>query len=247
MVMPEDDPPPGVPEWVVTYGDMMSLLLTFFIMLVSLSEVAGSKKYLHVLESLQKGIGYRSAPVSPPGNNFPLNSMLEKLTTLGAHSDSEKGKGGVKTPQLVRGDDARVSMQRHGKPIPAGPPLQFEPFSAELTDDGRRKLEAIAAALSGKPNKIEIRGHTSSLALPAGSEFPDHFALSFARARVAFDVLATHPMYAVEKARMRLIAVADHEPPELATGAQAARADRVEVVVLDTFTDEYVGPIEVLK
>ncbi|MBL4886213.1 MAG: flagellar motor protein MotB, partial [Planctomycetaceae bacterium] len=35
----DDDEPPGVPEWVVTYGDMMSLLLTFFIMLVSLSEV----------------------------------------------------------------------------------------------------------------------------------------------------------------------------------------------------------------
>ena len=68
---------PGVPEWVVTYGDMMSLLLTFFIMLVSLSEVAGNKKYLQVLESLQKGIGYRAAPASPPGNNFPLNSMLE--------------------------------------------------------------------------------------------------------------------------------------------------------------------------
>ncbi|MGI9443328.1 MAG: flagellar motor protein MotB [Rubripirellula sp.] len=27
----------GIPEWVVTFGDMMSLLLTFFIMLVSLS------------------------------------------------------------------------------------------------------------------------------------------------------------------------------------------------------------------
>lgn len=247
MALPEDDPPPGVPEWVVTYGDMMSLLLTFFIMLVSLSEVAGNKKYLQVLESLQKGIGYRSGPVSPPGNNFPLNSMVEKLTKLGSHSDSEKGKGGVKTPQSVQGDDARVYMQRHGKPIPAGPPLQFEPLSAELTDEARRKLEAIATSLSGKPNKIEIRGHTSSASLPSGSEFQDHFALSYARARRVFDVLASHPMYAVERNRMRIIAVADHEPPELATGAQAARADRVEIVVLDTFTDEYVGPKETMK
>ena len=35
----EEDPPAGVPEWVVTYGDMMSLLLTFFIMLVSMSKI----------------------------------------------------------------------------------------------------------------------------------------------------------------------------------------------------------------
>ena len=39
MSDPENDSSPGVPEWVVTYGDMMSLLLTFFIMLVSLSEL----------------------------------------------------------------------------------------------------------------------------------------------------------------------------------------------------------------
>lgn len=247
MALPEDDPPPGVPEWVVTYGDMMSLLLTFFIMLVSLSEVAGNKKYLQVLESLQKGIGYRAGPLTPPGNQFPLNSMVERLTTLGAHSNSEKGRGGVKTPQSVQGDDSRVFMQRHGKPIPVGQPLLFEPFSARLTEDGRRKLEAIATALSGKPNKIEIRGHTSSPPLPDGSEFPDLFSLSYARARAAFDALATHPLYPVEKDRMRLIAVADHEPPELASGTQSARSDRVEIVVLDTFTNEYVGPKESTK
>ncbi len=222
MALPEDDPPPGVPEWVVTYGDMMSLLLTFFIMLVSLSEVAGNKKYLQVLESLQKGIGYRAGPLSPPGNNFPLNSMVEKLTKLGAHSDSDKGREGVKTPQSVEGNDARTYMQRHGKPIPAGPPLQFKPFSTELTEDSLRKLDAVATALAGKPNKIEIRGHTSSASLPAGSPFPDLFALSYGRARAVFDYLAAHPTYAVEKDRMRLVAAADHEPPELATGAQAA-------------------------
>ncbi|MEO1994779.1 MAG: flagellar motor protein MotB, partial [Planctomycetaceae bacterium] len=40
-----DSDTPGVPEWVVTYGDMMSLLLTFFIMLVSLSEVVNNRRY----------------------------------------------------------------------------------------------------------------------------------------------------------------------------------------------------------
>lgn len=244
MALPEDDPPPGVPEWVVTYGDMMSLLLTFFIMLVSLSEVAGDKKYLQVLESLQKGIGYRAGPAGPPGKQFPLNSMVDKLKTLGAHSESEKGRGGVKTPQSVQGTDKRVLMQRHGKPIPAGPPVLFERFSAELNDDTRRRLTEIARTLLGKPNKLEIRGHTSSLAMPEGSGFADQFALSFARGRAAFDVLVAE---GVEKDRIRIIAVGDNEPPEIASDAQTVQADRVEIVVLDAFSAAYVGPKQVGK
>ena len=41
----EEDPPMGIPEWVVTFGDMMSLLLTFFIMLVSMSEMKQEEKF----------------------------------------------------------------------------------------------------------------------------------------------------------------------------------------------------------
>ena len=49
----EEDAPPGVPEWVVTYGDMMSLLLTFFIMLVSMSELKDEGKNRAALNSMK--------------------------------------------------------------------------------------------------------------------------------------------------------------------------------------------------
>ena len=48
----------GVPEWVVTFGDMMSLLLTFFIMLVSMSEIKEEKRYQAMVESLRKRFGH---------------------------------------------------------------------------------------------------------------------------------------------------------------------------------------------
>jgi hypothetical protein len=44
----------GVPEWVVTFGDMMSLLLTFFIMLVSFSELKSEEKYQALMDALQR-------------------------------------------------------------------------------------------------------------------------------------------------------------------------------------------------
>lgn len=238
MALPEDDPPPGVPEWVVTYGDMMSLLLTFFIMLVSLSEVNADKKYLQVLESLQKGIGYRAGKLSPPGNYFPLNSLVERLTSLGAHSETEEGKGGVKTPQSVLGQDRRVFIQRQGNPIPVGSPILFESGESRLTEDAVRKLKEIAVSISGKPNKIEIRGYSAAT---AGTSASDLYRLAYDRARAVFQQLASH---GVEKERMRIIAVAQRESGDLAADTQTIQAHRVEIIALDVFTDDYVGRAE---
>ena len=44
-MMIEEQEGPGIPEWVVTFGDMMSLLLTFFIMLLSMSEMKQEERY----------------------------------------------------------------------------------------------------------------------------------------------------------------------------------------------------------
>ena len=44
-----EEPPTGAPAWMVTYGDMMSLLLCFFIMLVAMSEIK-EDKFKKILE-----------------------------------------------------------------------------------------------------------------------------------------------------------------------------------------------------
>ena len=49
--MMEEEEQAGIPEWVVTFGDMMSLLLTFFIMLVSMSEIKEEKRYQAMVET----------------------------------------------------------------------------------------------------------------------------------------------------------------------------------------------------
>ncbi len=88
-----DDEAPGVPEWVVTYGDMMSLLLTFFIMLVSLSEVVADEKYRAVMEALHRYLGYSMAPAAPAGKTYPLNSLVARRETLGSfHNPLDKEK-----------------------------------------------------------------------------------------------------------------------------------------------------------
>lgn len=236
--MADDDAPPGVPEWVVTYGDMMSLLLTFFIMLVSLSEVKANKKYRAVLESLQQTVGYRSGPITPPGDEFPLNSLVERLSSLGSFSDDEAGRGGVKGPQQVPGQDLRVRMPRHGRAVRAGELVLFEQFSTDLTEEGRQRVRKIAEVLAGKPNKVEVRGHTGATPLPQTPAEAELVRLSFQRARMVADQLLAA---GIESPRIRLVALGAHEPLPKSNDAEALRDDRVEVMVLDTDAGDYVG------
>jgi chemotaxis protein MotB len=237
----DDDAPPGVPEWVVTYGDMMSLLLTFFIMLVSLSEVKANQKYRAVLESLQKHVGYRAGPLTPPGDYFPGSSMVEDSTMLGSFSDKGKGKGGIKAPQTPDGDDVRVYMPRHAQAVPAGEPILFAPFSVELTAEGTQHLREMARKLSGKPNKIELCGHTASRPLPEGHPQATLMALSYARGRKVYDLLVAEGL---ERQRLRIVAYADHAPLVASHDAHELNEDRVEVQILDAHLGEYRGPRE---
>jgi len=234
-----EDDAPGVPEWVVTYGDMMSLLLTFFIMLVSLSEVVADKKYRAILESLQKYTGYRTSPSSPPGKNFPLNSMVLQLESLGSFTNKKEknSHGGVRS-QSVEGQELRVLRSREGKSTRVGLPVLFDAHSAELDEQDKAQLLGIIQQIAGKPNKIEIRAHASSDPLPENSAFPDKCVLTYQRAR---NVLNFFEAAGIAHERLRIAAASDVEPPQTTGDKVEAYLDRVEILALDAYTPKHTG------
>ena len=227
----EDDAPPGVPEWVVTYGDMMSLLLTFFIMLVSLSEVVAEQKFRAVLSSIQQQFGYAGGPLAPEGVNFPLDRPGRRRDTLGAPASEEAGRGGVNV-RAVPGTETRVRQRRPGTPEPVGRPVPFAAGSDEWAGDADTRLAEIAAALAGKPHRVEVRGHAASA---PGDGGVDARTLSYRRAR---RVLAALEAGGVDRSRVRLASVGDAEPPRPRPDGSVPPADRVEVRVLDAFAGE---------
>lgn len=233
----QEEPPAPVPEWIVTYGDMMSLLLTFFIMLVSLSEIQAESKYRAVLESINARLGYRSAPLAPPGKNFPLDSLLEKLKQLGSHSNTDKGRGGVRA-RGAEGTEFRVNRRRDGTSLTLGGPVAFSAGSAYLPEDALPVLKRVIEVLAGKPHKIEVRGHVSRLPLPEDSKFSDKYALAYARARKVVDYFVEQGIAAP---RVRAGAAADSQPVAADDSMLDTQNDRVEILVLDVTTQEFEG------
>ena len=75
MARKKKPPPPGAPEWMVTFGDMMSLLLCFFVIIVSMSEVKQDQRFQKVIESIKRSFGSDMSIGVAPGDNVPTNTM----------------------------------------------------------------------------------------------------------------------------------------------------------------------------
>lgn len=234
----EEEAPSGVPEWVVTFGDMMSLLLTFFIMLVSLSEIKEEKKYQALVDSLRRQFGYdmsRNAII--PGRAKPRNAALAKLSSAGRARKLDIMQGG--TPEEApEGDYNRVRVIRAGERSAVGTVVTFAENAIDLNESQKADLQLLLAEIGGKPQIIEVRGHSSLRPATDFSEYKDNFELSYQRARATAQYLVDE--LGIDRRRIRISAAGANEPLYQSTDpAQLARNARVEVFLTDETIDEF--------
>ena len=72
----------SVPPWMVTFSDMMALLLTFFIMVASFSELKSEEKYQALTDVFQDQFGHRNSQAKLlPGQLRPRSAPLAKMAS----------------------------------------------------------------------------------------------------------------------------------------------------------------------
>ncbi len=239
MAQSEQEDKASIPEWVVTFGDMMSLLLTFFIMLVSLSEIKQQEQYQALIESFRRQFGHENATNSmAPGHQKPRNSEVAKLASQGRAMRANTMNGGDRV-KAARGENPRVRTLRQAHRTAIGAVVYFGEESAELTDSDKAELQRSALQMLGKPQKIEVRGHTSLRPLQSDGPYRNNWELSFARCLAVEDFLKE---LGVDPRRIRLSQAAQYEPYTLDVDPDALRKNsRVEVSLLDEVTSELQG------
>ncbi|TWU65253.1 flagellar motor protein MotB [Crateriforma conspicua] len=241
--MNEEPEEMGIPEWVVTFGDMMSLLLTFFIMLVSLSEIKEEETYQALVDSMQRSFGYqRTIEALTPGESKPRESNFSVLSTVGRAKNKNTAKGGV--PQKApTGEDPHVRIVRPGQMTAVGSVIFFPMGSDELDKTAKRILKEAAAQLRGKPQKIEVRGHTSSEFAARTRGTGKAMELGFNRANAVRRYLIEQE--GIEAERFRIATAGGTEPMHNSAGnAATSRNPRVEVFLLDETVDDLHGTEE---
>lgn len=229
----------GAPEWVLTYGDLMSLMLCFFVLLAAFANFdTPNEKLEAVIESIRAAFGLpgSSGVLKDPAHSFRV--LLQQLQEL---IRKQQGRSKAMTDiQGITGTQLTIRQIRDGAEITLGGPVAFARFSAELRPESRQIVRELAATLSGRLNKIEVRGHATAEPLPPDSPFRDPMDLSLARARAVADELVAG---GVNPRTLRIVGAGSNEPAltQAYTQDRLAVNRRVEVIVRESVVSEFEG------
>jgi len=173
----EADPPRAVPEWLVTFSDVMSLLLTFFVMLLTFS-TADREQFDKASGSLRGAMGVATSDHV----RLPQTGMLEERHTIGGRSSPtgmdfppeyeplawEVHTWNYRLKNDKTGQELSLQMLSLSRGvlirIPAA--LLFAKQGSRLTQRGEEILARIAKTSASLKNEVEIIGHLGSDFIP---------------------------------------------------------------------------------
>jgi chemotaxis protein MotB len=223
----ENDPAPGAPEWAVTFGDLMSLLLTFFILLVSMSEIKKNDRFQGIADSIQQQFG-RDALGGLAGGLRPRNSEIASFAVTGR--ELRKKYLAEDAPPEPDGTTPRVQLIRAGERTTIGTVIYFDGDATALSPENGADLRSIAGELRGKPQMIEVRAHPGRRPPQPTENIRDHWDLAYERCRQTQAYLVTE--LRIDPARIRL-SVAPSGEAASSVPEQRRDQPRVEVFLLE--------------
>ncbi len=223
------------PGWQTTYGDMVTLLLTFFVMLFAFSSI-DAEQFRAIIASFQGSLGIldRGMTISQDpaaaGRDSPAGQLFERNPL--EHEETQNVLRAITAFQAAYGlhDAFSVEATERGVVIHFTDRVLFDTGKAELKPEAVHVLEALAAELKQLPHAIRVEGHTDNVPIH-NPIYPSNWELSTARAsrvvRFFIDVGGIDP------ARLSAVGYGEYRP--IATNETPegrARNRRVDVVLL---------------
>ncbi|MDR1533816.1 MAG: OmpA family protein [Planctomycetota bacterium] len=187
---------PSVAEFsaLTSFSDMMTLMLTFFVLLFTMSEPK-KPRIQATMQAFMRQVGVL------PFNASPLRPVMTPQRTSQEEANIlRRGPPGKRSEVMTLVENDRQKIIIGGEDL-------FRPGSAELSARGKRILQAdVAPNLRGFRNRIEVKGNTGQ----ATGETQNLWELGYARAYSVMRHLVD--ACGIEEDRFRLISSADNEP-----------------------------------
>ncbi|MEL1136150.1 flagellar motor protein MotB [Desulfitobacterium sp. THU1] len=237
-------------RWLLTYSDLITLLMIFFVVMYSMSKV-DADKFQAMAESLSITLGGASTAqveigTSPAGPNlietYPTKTPEPSGDTLEEGKGAGTGNADIEnmTIESIKQKldkfafDNQIetklvsSIEERGLVISIQDTLLFESGSAVITPRAREILEKINNVLASAPNYIKVEGHTDDLPINT-DRFPSNWELSVLRATNVLHIMQeripAEQLSATGYGEFRPVTTNDNE-------INRARNRRVDLVIL---------------
>ena len=227
-----DDDGGGSPAWMTTFGDMMTLLLVFFVLLYSFSSM-DVKKFKGYMSALQSQLGILEGGKTISENpNIDAGTLGQDYAQAPENIEKIMKELNNYIEKNNLSDRVDVENKKKGLVVSLTGEILYEEGKAEIQNEGSEVLSKISELLKDVPNDIMIEGHTDNVPIET-AEFPSNWELSTARAVNVIKFLSEEKGF--NPARLSAAGYADHRPvADNDTAEGRAENRRIEVIVLNS-------------
>ncbi|KHF39653.1 flagellar motor protein MotS [Halalkalibacter okhensis] len=238
----------GAPKWMVTFSDLMTLILVFFILLFSMS-VVDAQKFRAIADSFNQRQIFEYMPSAIEFDN-PSDERMEEIKDpfdeeeFDVESESDASNAAMdellkevnefleenELTELISAtrDDRGVVLVLQERTL-------FETAEAELLPEAEPFLSKVGTLLRAIPNSVKVEGHTDSRPIST-YRYPSNWELSGARASsVIRFLIETHNL---EPDRFIATGYGDTRPVVPNTTVENLQLNRRVVIVISDPTHD---------
>ncbi len=215
-------------RWLLTYADMITLLLALFIILFSISTI-NKVKLQRLVHDLGGGFNSTDAINNPP-NGQTVSATNDNLEAMQAQLESYITKNKIQS-------QVQTKITKDGKKrelvisLLSDRPV-YDSGSADLKPPTMKILDQVYTQLKTRENEVRVEGNTDNVPISNG-QFPSNWELSSARATGVARYLVEDK--GLQPKRISALGYGEYRPKfPNDTDAHRAGNRRVDVVILDT-------------
>lgn len=234
----------GSPAWMTTFSDLMTLLLTFFILLFSMSSISDSK-FDQASASMSLAFTGKDGLLPEETTVVPTNSgKTEEIEGVEATGDEippelvemyEKMETELKE-QGMEGNIG-IKIDSEGIYLDIKDSILFTSGSAEIVGSGKETLDNLAELINQVPNEVIIEGYTDNVPM-SNEQYASNWELSTSRAVSVLRYLSEEKQ--VDPTRLSARGYGEYQPiAPNDTAKNRAENRRVNIVILyEEFKEE---------
>ena len=221
-------------RWLLTYSDLITLLMIFFVVMYSISNI-NTGKYKQLSESLKTGSGAgqtiigkdSNTPINQATSVIDLNNAAEqqKMEAVKKQLDEYLAKNGLKATVTTSIDDRGLVVSIEDTDF-------FDTGKADIKPASLKKLVSIGKILNQVVNYMRVEGHTDNVPIK-NSEFASNWQLSAIRATNVTELLISN--VGIAPAKISAVGYGEYRPiASNAIEVGRAKNRRVDIIIIDS-------------